>query len=303
MLDAVDPVFEAVELSPLCPFGLNAALTQTNQKKIFSAVRGTEVMADLATALTVEAALRRIGTRPSGAVRLCSSHRLTRAQKYPEGSGFSPHFRMFGLVTADNDGFNAGDCLIEHVRQYLTFFASANRHGWRVARPVITIADLSITERMIQYHGINRDAVCARIVPVDGRLLGADAPFPATVADLDAFGPELRDRYGIAAQIARLARIGTAVRQLCATHFPDVRVRFALDRIGGLGHYDDVCFKIDGRNAQDQGYPLVDGGNTLWMSRLLSNRRERCFVSAIGTELFCRHYRAPPDPAVSPTAA
>lgn len=292
MLTAVDSAFLAVELSPLCPFGLNAALASTNQKKIFTAVRGTEVMSDLTTALALEAAFQRTTDRPVGALQLCSSHRLARAQKYPPELNFSQHFKMFGLVTADNRDFNAGDAMIQHILQYLTFFAAANRAGWHVGELTVTLSDLEITERLLESHGMDRTEVGRRTLIAEGRLFVEDPPFPALVEDTGEIGTAVRDHYGIGPQLDRLGRVGAAVRAQLAADFGDVRMRFAVDRIGGLGHYDGLCFKIDGVNAFGFSYPLVDGGDTVWLSKLLSNHRERCFVSGIGTELFCRFYGA-----------
>ncbi len=291
LLTAVDRSFRAVELSPFCTFGLNAVLTNTSQKKIFSADRGTEALSDLATALALEAAMRRSSRGEAGPVKLCSSHRLARAQRYPEGSGFTPHFRMFCLFTAQNHGFNAGECMADHVDQYLSFFAEANRQAWHIERLTITLSDLSITERLLSHHGMDRTEIGERTLAAESRLFADNAPFTVTVGDPRELGAELREAYGIDTQIERLARIGDALRISMASHPLEVSVRFAVDRIGGLGHYDGLCFKIDGVNAAGRSYPLVDGGNTSWLQTLLANRKERCFVSGMGTEIFHRFYR------------
>lgn len=292
MFDSVDSGFEAVELSPLSPFGLNAALTSTNQKKIVSAVRGTEVMSNLATALAIEACARRTTVQPLGSIRLCSSHRLIRAQDYPKDFGFTPHFRVFGLATATNRDHDAGRCMRDHIRQHLTFFAAANRENYYIGQLTITLGDLSITERMLRHHGMDRSEVCARTLPTDSRLFAGDAPFPAAMGDPGELSADLQKRYGIEAQTERLSKLTASVRDLLASDFPGVTVRCALDRIGGMGHYEDLCFKIDGANAKGRSYPLVDGGGTSWMRRLLANGREQCFLSGIGTELFHRFYQA-----------
>jgi len=300
ILDAVDAGFEAVELSPLCPFGLNTALANTSQKKIVSTVRNNEVVSDLGTALALEACNRRV-RQPGMAdrvVRLCTSHRAVRAQSYPKHLGFTPHFRVFGMLSADNrNNFNhrfVGAALFEHIRQYLLIFAAANRDGYCIRDLVITIADVSITEALIAQHGFDRDAVRARTLAGDGRLFDADAPIATTVDDVDAISVDVQKRYGIGHQIKRLALASQPLRETLRREFPNVRIRFALDRIGGMGHYKDVCFKIDGVNAAGRSFPLVDGGTTDWMAKMLANGHERCMVSGVGTELFCREYRCAP---------
>lgn len=297
ILDAIDPGFEAVELSPLCPFGLNAAVANTSQKKILSTVRNSEVVSDLGTALALDACSRR--TRPSGIaaghIRLCTSHRAVRAQYYPKHLGFTPHFRIFGMLSADNRSDPnhrfVRTVLVEHVRQYLLAFSAANHQGYCIRDLVVTVADASITEALMVWHGIDRRTVCARTLSGDGSLFGLDAPFVTVVDDVAAVPLEVQQRYGIQKQIKRLAYIHQSLQQELLQDFPDVQVRFALDRIGGIGHYKDVCFKIDGQNAAGQSYPLVDGGVTDWMAKMLANSHERCLVSGVGTELFCREYR------------
>lgn len=298
ILDAVDPEFDAVELSPLSPFGLNTAVANTSQKKIVSTVRNNEVVSDLGTALALEACNRR--ARRAGmsdrVVRLCSSHRAVRAQSYPKHLGFTPHFRIFGMLSADNrNNFNhrfVGVALFEHIRQYLLIFAAANRTDYCIKDLVVTIADVSITEALIARHDFDRDTVRARTLDGDGRLFGTDAPFATTVDDMGAIPTDIQKLYGIGHQIKRLAHASQSFRENLQLEFPDVQIRFALDRIGGLGHYKDVCFKIDGVNAAGRSFPLVDGGTTDWMAKMLANGHERCMVSGVGTELFCREYRS-----------
>jgi hypothetical protein len=299
ILDAVDVAFEAVELSPLCPFGLNTAVTNTSQKKIVSTVRNNEVVSDLGTALALEACNRRV-RQPGMAeqvIRLCTSHRAVRAQSYPKHLGFTPHFRIFGMLSADNrNNFNhrfVGAALFEHIRQYLLIFTAANRQGYCIRDLVVTIADVSITEALMARHDLDRGAVQARTLGGDGRLFGADAPFATTVDDVDTIPPEVQKHYGIGHKIKRLAHASRSFQEELQREFPSVRIQFALDRIGGIGHYKDVCFKIDGLNAAGRSFPLVDGGTTDWMAKMLTNGHERCMVSGVGTELFCREYRSP----------
>jgi len=67
---------------------------------------------------------------------------------------------------------------------------------------------------------------------------------------------------------------------------PAVDVGFDDERTSGRGYYRDVCFKIyayrDGERVE-----LADGGSVDWTARLLSNAKERLFISGIGSDRVC----------------
>nr|WP_042185886.1 hypothetical protein [Kibdelosporangium sp. MJ126-NF4]CEL16949.1 hypothetical protein [Kibdelosporangium sp. MJ126-NF4]CTQ91822.1 hypothetical protein [Kibdelosporangium sp. MJ126-NF4] len=90
--------YTPVELSPVAPLGTVSVLTGTDQNRVVSTARGTEVMADSTNALALESAVRRSGREQ---VRLCASHRMVRAQPFPEG--WSSHFRLLALTVAGRD--------------------------------------------------------------------------------------------------------------------------------------------------------------------------------------------------------
>jgi len=123
--------FEAIELSPVAPLGTCSAMAPTDQHRVVSALRGTEVVSDPTNVLALECATRmRAGgaeaTRASGegpaepaAVHLTTSQRVVRAQPVPKQPGFAQHFRLFvlasGGVEAKDHEFTALT-LVRHVR-------------------------------------------------------------------------------------------------------------------------------------------------------------------------------------------
>lgn len=300
MYSVVDPRFEAVELSPVSPFGLNAAIASTNQKKVVSTVRNTEVLSDLGTALALEAGNRRARGQAAdlrhNAIRLCSSHRALRAQKYDASLGFTPHFRIFGMLTSErNNNSNHRFCvnaLYEHIAQYLKIFRLANESGYRIRKLKITVSDLAITDAMIRWHAIDMKVVRGSTANGSGRLFRTEAPFAMIAPHPEQVPAEMIERYAISREIKRLAIIRDSVLERLRGEFFDIDYAFCLDRIGGIGHYSGLCFKIDGVNKDGISFPLVDGGMCDWTGRLLSNAKELSFVSGIGTELFCRHYQS-----------
>src|SRR5262245_5725071 len=124
--------FEGIELSPVAPLGVCAAMGRTSQQKVLSALRGTEVVSDPTNVLALECA-RRLRRDPSAIVRLATSHRAVRAQEIPNKPGMSASFRIFCLVTAGFERPNHAllvDAVAQHVVTMLAAFDDLERHGF-----------------------------------------------------------------------------------------------------------------------------------------------------------------------------
>jgi hypothetical protein len=131
--------FEAVDLSPVSPLGVNRVLGGVGQNNILSAIRNVEVLADSTTALALECARRRKDAARRGdpaPVRLAASARLLRLQPLDRPE-YSTHFRVFALVTAGRD-----PSLEEHLRFYLRLFRTLDEQGFSFAEPLVEITDL-----------------------------------------------------------------------------------------------------------------------------------------------------------------
>ena len=64
---------------------------------------------------------------------------------------------------------------------------------------------------------------------------------------------------------------------------PDDDLVIDQQRESGRGYYRSVCFKLFVRVA-DEWLDIGDGGDVDWTARLLSDRRERLFISGVGSE-------------------
>jgi hypothetical protein len=129
---AAAAAFEAVELSPLAPFGVSSAVALASQNKIVSTIRGTEVVSDPTNVLALECA-KRLQADPGAHVRLTTNHRCVRAQAFPKLPGFAAHFRMFCLVSAGHERGSHGflvDAASEHLRTQLAALARLEQHGY-----------------------------------------------------------------------------------------------------------------------------------------------------------------------------
>jgi hypothetical protein len=113
--------FEAIEISPVAPLGTCSTFALTNQNRVLSALRTSEVVADPTNVLALECArrLRKAGNSP---VHLATSHRVMRAQPVPKLPGYSPHFRLFVLASAGRereDHLFTVESVVQHVRTAL----------------------------------------------------------------------------------------------------------------------------------------------------------------------------------------
>ncbi|MBV9228377.1 MAG: hypothetical protein JOZ18_03615 [Chloroflexi bacterium] len=137
--------YTAIELSPVCPLGTNAAIATVDQNKVVTTLRNTEVVADATNVLALECASRRrhllrADRQSRERVRLCTSHRVVRGQAY-KAAGALPHFRLLALCVAGRDEGSfqfETSTLLEQIGFYLRVLREATpfgypAHGFRVA--------------------------------------------------------------------------------------------------------------------------------------------------------------------------
>jgi hypothetical protein len=276
--------FEAVDLSPVCPLGTNFALGGTDQNHVLTTVRNAEALGDSTPALALECARRRRGYNrgdPGTVVRLCSSHRVIRLQPF-DVPGFTPHFRLFGLVSAGRDrGSDTFEIqhLGDHIRFYLNLFRGLNLDGFSLQRPLVEISDLSITEALLADAGCSREDV--------REVVRAHRP-----GSSERFLAERGISLPASVDSARLARIQQRMIDPLKAEFPEGEFRFNVARLEGLGYYSGLCLRISPEAPDGVRYPIADGGFTDWTARLLQDRKERLLISGVGSEFVCRRYTA-----------
>jgi len=151
--------FEAIELSPVVPLGACSAVALTDQNRVLSALRSTEVVSDPTNALALECALR-LRVNPKTPVHLATTHRVLRAQPVPRSPGYAPHFRMFvlasGGIEAKDHAFTV-DTLVRHVRTTLAALDRLEQHGHafdeRRVDVLATTARASLGDRIAEALG------------------------------------------------------------------------------------------------------------------------------------------------------
>ncbi len=72
-----------------------------------------------------------------------------------------------------------------------------------------------------------------------------------------------------------------------AARLPDARCHLDPTRTAGRGYYEGFCFKLFATGASGEELELADGGVTPWLSRLLSDDKERLVISGLGVERLC----------------
>jgi hypothetical protein len=278
--------FEAIELSPVCALGASSVLGHIHQNNVLTTIRNAEVLGDSTPALALEAMRRRRENRGPEPVRLSASHRVVRLQPF-DFPGFTPHFRLFAVVSAGRDtgsrGFEIRELEI-HVRFYLNLFRGLNEAGFRLADPLVEVSDLTVTEALLNAAGFSRQDVRSS---VRAHIPGSSQRF------LEERGIELPSNLvEPPAQQPHLIAFKERVFDFLAAEFPEAQFRFNFARLEGLGYYERLCLRISPAATDGVRYPVADGGFTDWTARLLQDRKERCFISGIGSEFVCRRFPA-----------
>lgn len=122
--------FFPIELSPVSPLGSCSVVATADQKKVLSASRQTEVMADATNALALHIAdLKHSGGwqagSPADRLHFSTIHRHLRTPPVPSIPGFRPHFKIACLVTSGRDTGSfqfEKEVLAEHITAMTAFF-------------------------------------------------------------------------------------------------------------------------------------------------------------------------------------
>lgn len=289
--------FTALELSPACPLGTTAVLGHIHPNNVLGTVRGSELMSDPTAALALEAARRR--QDGEGTVRLCASERSMRLQPV-DLPGYSPHFRLLGLVTAGRaqgeDRFET-DALTEQLAVHLKTLRALEALGFTASPMAITLSDLEATAAFLEARGIETDglrrSVKAHQPDSETAALASHAlALPRAVDDpIAALEAALGGRPLPDPARLRLRRARDRILPVLRRDFPDVTVSFDLGRLHGLGYYPGLCFHVVATDASGLALPVGDGGFTDWTQRLLANGKERLLTSGLGLELFVKRFR------------
>lgn len=303
--DIISSDFEPIELSPVSPIGTNAVLANIDQKNILSAVRNIEVNADATTVLALECAIRKKRlikqdfSASAKEINLCTSQRSIRSQSFPENSGFTPHFKIFAACTAAKD---TGDEEFEsmnikkHVSFYLDLMRRLNQEGYCSSNIKVLISDIRITEKIIKTLNLNRKKLIRNnqlneFEPNFKPFSQNKITFPKIVESIKELDEKEIEKYGIKTSVIFLRQIQLKAIDELKTKYPEVSFGIDLHRLDGIGYYENLCLNISASNPVGLTFPLVDGGLTDWIKKILHSGKEALFISGFGTELFCNNFK------------
>src|SRR5688572_28589876 len=141
--------FEAVELSPVAPLGACSTVAVTDQNRVLSALRMTEVVSDPTNVLALGCALMR--ACQATPVHLATSQRVIRAQPVPKKPGHSQHFRVFVLASGGRESRDHAftvDTVVRHVRTMLRALEQLERHGYSFGRRRVDVLATSARKEL-----------------------------------------------------------------------------------------------------------------------------------------------------------
>jgi hypothetical protein len=159
---AAAAAFDAIELSPVTPLGTSSTVGPSDQHRVLSALRATEVVSDPTNVLALECA-ERLRAAPASTVRLATAMRVIRAQPHPDKPGYAAHFRIFCLASAGREtkdhGF-ASAALVEHITTMQRALDRLEQHGYQFgARSIDVLATperAALADRVAAAVGGNR---------------------------------------------------------------------------------------------------------------------------------------------------
>jgi hypothetical protein len=105
-------------LSPVAPLGSCSALATVSQNKVFSSIRGTEVVADATNVLMLKAANDTKLGSTGDVLRYCTVHRHIRGQAL-DNPDYTAHFSVYCQVSAGRDRGN-NEFELSELRQHLS---------------------------------------------------------------------------------------------------------------------------------------------------------------------------------------
>ncbi|AUX40197.1 hypothetical protein SOCE26_015960 [Sorangium cellulosum] len=286
--------FEAVDLAPVLPLGATAC-AGIEPNNVLAAVRFAEVAADPTTGLWLHAARRRRASRGGEALRFCASQRVLRMQPLTQ-PGFTPHFRLFALLTAVRSPSRAEDdasergALLEHLLAWADVVRALPGAGFRVAGLRVVLSDTHLVRACLGARGLDVDVMARRAKAhepgsSEAALREAGVDLPRDAADLVAavrslgLGPDL---------VARAERWVAEVAEPLAAARPEVEIVHDLARLQGLGYYAGPFIQLIVRRDDGLALPAGDGGAVPWLGAALSNRRERMIATGVGSELLVK---------------
>lgn len=285
--------FECIELSPINPFGLNASLTSTNQNNVLSSARGSEVISDSSISMALECAYR-IKKLKVNKINLASSTRLLRTQNYGNGkkNHWSQHFRACSLVSSfRNINNNMFQLLHLQLNNWLNVIENL-KESLDIEQITLNLCFIPLVKEIHQTYDIDLKNILSNTVNPNYDIFEKfSVPLPNNIEnpkDIDLI--KTKKDYLLSIRNIYNVFYNKLIIPLKASH-KKVRFNLQLNRKSGLTYYDDICYEIAVSFKNGKSLVLVDGGINDWISKLLSDSKEKCITSGMGLEYIGKVYK------------
>lgn len=294
-LDCLPEKYEALELSPIGPFGGNSSFTNISQKNILTTIRNSEVCSDATTALTLEACKRRkvLYKNPefiNKEVNLATIKKVLRMQRFDKEKGYLQHFGQFAIITAGrkNSDFDYSK-LKEHIELWVDVLLKLKEEGFTLGNLNVGLCHINIIEHFIKNNFIDREIITKNSFN-DFKLFNElNINLPCKISNYDDLSENRINIYKLNLIKSYINYLSKIVDDLSKKYL-NVNFYIEMDRKGGLGYYTGACFHI---YSEENGnfVPLCDGGVPNWNSKILRDNKETSMVSGIGSELILNLYK------------
>lgn len=296
ILKSIPSNFDAIEIAPVNPIGLNSVMSSISQKNILTTIRNTEVVADNTTVLALEAVKRRRKIQNESnenEVNLCGIHRLLRTNRFPSENKFTQHFKMLSLVSAGRVqnwiNFEIAS-MKQHIKNHLNVLLELNQHWFLCEKISVAISDMRILESILQIYNISREQLQQHTNNRWFDLFDSySISIPKEHRNIPSWNNILPDSLWI--QIGGISLMLKYILEPLWIEYPEIDFYLDFNRIAGIGYYNTFSYKIQAHNSKGDKYPLVDWWFVDWSQKLLQNKKERMLVSWFGSEFFCRNFR------------
>ena len=294
-LDCLPEKYDAIELSPINPFGGNSSFTNLSQKNILTSIKNSEVCSDATTALTLEACKRRKERIKNPNlimedVNLATIKKVLRMQQFDKEKGYLQHFGQFAAITAGRKQENFEyDKIKEHIEIWVKLFQELKGNDFTLGEINVGICHIDIIEHFIKQGFVDRQVVNKNSFNDFKLFKETGINIPDKIVDYEEFTDNQKRVYCLSYVKKHIEKITKMIEEL-KQEFPEVNFYVEMDRKGGLGYYVGSCFHIYSKE-NDYYVPLCDRGIPDWNKQLLQDRKETSVVSGIGSELVLNLYK------------
>lgn len=290
-LNSLPKSYDTIELSMINPLGTNSRITCLSQNMILSTIKNSEVCGDPTTALTLESCKRRKKLIMLGKineeVNLATVQKVLRMQKFDTSKGYMQHFDLFALVSSGrkqkNKRFDV-DKIYEHIEIWLKLCDKLKKKSFNLGKIEVGITDIDFVEHLVRNNYIERKVINENSFNEFDLFKEECIDIPKKIKGYNDFSNLQCQKYELNFLKKRIEEIENNFIKKLSSKYKDVNFYIEMDRKGGLGYYDGLCFHIYSNNGSNI-VPLCDGGVTDWNAKLLSDKKEISVTSGFGAEL------------------